>query len=320
MDWVTNGMELHRKALKSVLATIVFMLGLDELKQNAEARAAYAGAADALTDNASAPDPEPPFTMLRYQHRGFCNLMRAAEAAARRLVVVAARGLPLPKLSTYRPRPAPAPGSPNGNTGPVTGPNQLPPRPARQVLLPLADPLNRGIFAKPRRRYVPNHAAPRILSFDMPYQPRPPPPAPDDDVDASRLALRAEALRSALDDLPAQAKRLMRWKARNLAAKQRNDMAMAEERKTGIPAKLRISRLSPLKGGRPYGWRSPRPTRYNPNRPPPWVRTQAHRAIWARHHPAGIARDPFRAVMADLQEILKETNSLAWQMRFLDTS
>ena len=76
----------------------------------------------------------------------------------------------------------------------------------------MADPLKR--FG-PRRRYVPAHAAPRIIFFDgsVPHK-LPPPPGPHDQIDATRLALRLAGIGRALSDLPAQAQRYVRWKAR----------------------------------------------------------------------------------------------------------
>jgi hypothetical protein len=90
---------------------------------------------------------------------------------------------------------------------------------------------------------VPAHAAPRIL-FPGVTEPvsLPPPPSPDDPINAARLSLRLAALAAALDDLPAHARRLARWKARRAAA--------LAEKKSG-----RIRRISPLRSGRPPGGR-----------------------------------------------------------------
>ena len=76
----------------------------------------------------------------------------------------------------------------------------------------MADPRKR--FG-PRRKYVPPHAAPRIIFFDgsIPHK-LPPPPGPHDLIDATRLALRLAGIGRALSDLPAQAQRYVRWKAR----------------------------------------------------------------------------------------------------------
>ena len=70
--------------------------------------------------------------------------------------------------------------------------------------------------------------------------------SPDDPVDAARLALRLAALASALDDLPGQARRFARWRARRDAA---NSLAR-QGRHTG-----RAGRAWPLRPGRPPGSR-----------------------------------------------------------------
>ena len=72
------------------------------------------------------------------------------------------------------------------------------------------------------------------------------PPSPDDPLDAGRLGRRLAALSSALDDLPGQARRFARWKARR-------DRALSAGR---------IHRITPLRGGRPPGGRL---ARYDPD-------------------------------------------------------
>src|SRR5690606_15042944 len=74
-----------------------------------------------------------------------------------------------------------------------------------------------------------------------PYRPPPPSPSPDDAIGADRLARRLAALAAALDDLPGQAKRFARWKAR---------------RDLGL-----VRRRAPLRPGRPPGGRL---TRFDP--------------------------------------------------------
>ncbi len=77
-------------------------------------------------------------------------------------------------------------------------------------------------------------------------------PAPDDPVDATRLGLRFAALASALDDLPRQAKRFARWRARRdaIIAQERNGDAIAP---TGETRRSRPHRIWPLRPGRPPG-------------------------------------------------------------------
>src|SRR5688572_23781854 len=75
MDW-NAAIEKNREALKRVLAMLVAMAGI-----------------------ASGPHPEVPAsgeprrTLPRHLHRAVLSLLRPAEAAARRLIIVAARGI-----------------------------------------------------------------------------------------------------------------------------------------------------------------------------------------------------------------------------------
>jgi hypothetical protein len=138
-------------------------------------------------------------------------LLRPAEAAARRLIVLAAEVL------TVAPRPAPVFAGPpgRGREGP-----------ARPPAFRLADPPKR--FAWKPVPPPPPAGAPRIRTFwAAPFATPPQAPAPQEPprrpqptatVDASRLALRLAALERALGDLPRQARRLARWRLRRAAA------------------------------------------------------------------------------------------------------
>ena len=90
-------------------------------------------------------------------------------------------------------------------------------------------------------------AAIRLIDFDprIPtwLRPAPPPaapaPPPDDGlIDARRLSMRLQALKAALDDLPRQARRLVRLRARR--------------------EKVEHMRYPPMRPGRPPGHRSRR--------------------------------------------------------------
>ena len=214
MDW-NAAIEKNREALKRVLAMLVAMAGLQ------------------------APAPALP----RHLHRTVLGLLRPAEAAARRLIIVMARGLVLALPRPRKPKPK---RMTRRTAGRADMPLPLENLARRVPPLPLLDPLRprNGGCARP----VAARSVPRIsmLDFNAPFRRLPPPPSPDDPVNAARLALRLEALASALDDLPGQARRFARWRARR-------DAAVAQ-RKEGRDAG-RIRRLWPLRPGRPPGTR-----------------------------------------------------------------
>ncbi len=223
--------------------------------------------------------------MPRHLHRLVLRLLRPAEAAARRLIIIAARGLVVelapPRLRAAKPKPLL--NRSNGfGTGVVIRPGPLPewaralaPKRSSTVSLPLFDPVKRyGV----RRRSVKQSAMPRIRSFDDPrigffQQPRAPdplPPSPDDLLDAGRLHRRLEAIGRVLDDLPRQAKRLARWQARldvrkmegrdgdllhPTPALRADPSHRGEYGAAGGQTKGRFQRLSPMRPGRPPGWR-----------------------------------------------------------------
>jgi hypothetical protein len=203
LDW-DLAIERNSEALKGIIAALFAMLGLD-----GEATVARI--------------PQP-------LHRAVLRLLRPAESAVRRLIVIAARGLVV-KLALSRPMPA----GPIKQGGPVRQSGHSCPS------FQLFDP--RKNFAKVRqhrRKFTRN--PPRIHFF--PYdslRPAPPPvadpaPPPDGLVAAERLTRRLLALQSALEDLPRQAKRLARWQQR---------------RKASPSHKF----LSPLRYGHPPGYR-----------------------------------------------------------------
>jgi hypothetical protein len=264
MDW-NLAIERNREALKRIVATLVAMAGLAD---------------------------SGPGTLPRHLHTAVLRLLRPAESAVRRLVIVAARGLVV-TLPPQRPRWRKAkPKSTilhNGvGTGilmprgrllppPLTPPlkgegdseTSAPPSPlrggvrgggesasARPLALPLFDRLPRW-ETRPRRPIsasVPRISVPGITTrFPIVLRRR---PAPGDPLDATRLGLRFAALASALDDLPRQAKRFARWRARRdaIRAQERNrDAAAAQSGESRLP--YRPHRNWPLRPGRPPGWR-----------------------------------------------------------------
>jgi hypothetical protein len=183
-------------------------------------------------------------------HRQVLRLLRAAESAARRLIVAAARDI----VVEYKPRlPAPAkPKKSSKDRGKTDG--EAKPKRKRGFLFKLFDPLKRygRRFKKlrrpePRIRVLgdpPDTRHPALRGFRQP-EPPPAPPAPvveekvtvdDGLVSAKNLIRRLFAVVDALQDIPRHAMRLARWQARP-----------KEER--------RPERWSPLRPGRPPGYR-----------------------------------------------------------------
>jgi hypothetical protein len=143
--------------------------------------------------------------LSRPTYHAVLQVLRPAEAAVRRLIVMAARGQ-MVKLPPPRPMPAGL---------------ALPGKGSGRMSFQLFDA---------RKRFAPRHprsalarAAPRVhVLFDSSplvplFQHRPierPVPERDGAVDPSRLVRRLAAVKLALEDLPRQARRLARWRAR----------------------------------------------------------------------------------------------------------
>ena len=203
MDWAF-AIERNRNALLGIVASIVALLG--------------------------GRDGDGP--IARGLRSAVLALLRPAESAVRRLIVVAARGLVVAPWS-QRPFPAFLRGK-GGGKGSRAGGDRTP-------AFRLFDPPMR--FGR-MLRAAPG-GIPRIRTFWGPplAQPTPPPlpppavkPDPDAPVESGTLRLRLAALELALADLPRQARRLARRRARQSAAPH------------AIPP-------SPLRIGRPPGWR-----------------------------------------------------------------
>ena len=198
MDW-TLAIDRNRAALLRVVAALFAMAGL-------------------------ADDIEAPALLLpRHLRNAVLRLLRPAESAARRLIVIAARGL------TVRPRP-----TGNGFDAKAFGDNggKAPRKPA----FALFDARKAFPARPPVRR---SRTVPRICVVGL----TDPAPLrndrflmPQDPMDALHIACRLRALKGALDDISGQARRLVRRQA-----------APALPRKT--------ARLSPLRPGHPPGHR-----------------------------------------------------------------
>jgi hypothetical protein len=199
-------------------------------------------------------------------------LLRPAEAAVRRLVIVAARGLvvspPAPPRS-HKPKPTPTILRNGVGTGILMPPQAglSCPEP-RSLALPLFDPLpGWGGRHRPVARGVPRISVP---GYTEPF-PIAAPPSPRDPIDARRLLLRLQALGRVLDNLPAEAKRFARWQASRAQVKETRDAAGAQSKShdaAGAQSKShdaagaqnrktrgRFRRVWPLCPGRPPGWR-----------------------------------------------------------------
>jgi len=256
MDW-DRAIERYGEALRRIVALMLAM-----------ASAASTGAVD----------PARP-TLPRHLYRAVLRILHPAESATRRLIVVASRGLvvPVPRLSEPRPpkrRPSPTgivypygmrPGMRLSGRFSATPATPATPRPVpARIALPLCDTL-RPPSHRPRR--VPAREAPRITLPGVTVRHvLPPKPTRFDPIDATRLALRIAALQTVLDDLPKQALRFARWRARRdarlgalLGGKAEAPGQAAPVRRPAdsraVPRPRRTFRLSPLRPGRPPGSR-----------------------------------------------------------------
>ena len=244
----TAAISSNLEALKRILAGLVSMAGLGP---HPEVRA----------------EGVPKRTLPRHLHRAILRLLRPAEAAARRLIIAAAHGLVVVLPPAGKPSRKPAtmepllrrfgiavvmsradlartarilPRSRGRGTAEGGGGGGVP----RTLTLPLFDPPRR-VPCLSNGLHVPARAAPRILFPGVTGpSPRPPQPSHDDPIDATRLNMRLAALAAALEDLPGQAKRFARWKARRTSRESR------EGRPSG-----NIRRTTPLRSGRPPGGR-----------------------------------------------------------------
>ena len=249
MDWDV-AVEKNLEALKRIVAALVAMAGFDAAFTSSlqgGQRAASGGVSRSRGKTESA------FTLPRRLYRTVLNLLKSAEAATRRLIIVAARGLvvTLPPPRKAGPKPvepvlrrlgiavvmssadiARAAAAKRAAAARAARP--------RVLSLPLVDPLMRYHL---RPYTAPDRATPRIWSVGMARSPLLPPP--NGPINATRLGLRLAALARALDDLPGQARRFARWKAR---------------RDAGL-----VHRISPLKPGSAPGLPRPGSRRRTPH-------------------------------------------------------
>jgi hypothetical protein len=163
----------------------------------------------------------------RNVYRAVMLILRPAESAVRRLIVIAARGLVL-KLRPPRPVPAGVMSFSSASA-------------ARMPAFALIDPLKQ--FGPDVWTQADNPALllRRADSFDpaIAWQHAQLAETP---VNAALLFNRLRAMRLALNDLPRQARRLARWRARR-------DLALASK------GPFRPRRMSPFRPGLPPGYR-----------------------------------------------------------------
>jgi hypothetical protein len=274
MDW-NLAIDINRAALKRVLAALVAMAGFGGVSTSPSAGAGPTASgssrpfdafhhAAGMMDFGQSPKPA---SLPRHLPRAALRLLRPAEAAARRLIIVAARGIVVPPARPRISKPKPASiflrrGS--GGTGILLPPGFIPPSlaphrgevrdggtetPARRPGFPLLDPLPRRRPRRPATRGIPRISSP---GFTRPFAVAPRlPPSPDDPIDATRLALRLQALGHVLDDLPRAARRFARWRCRAAARPQEGELRneSAQEKNAGR------RRIWPLKPGLPPGAR-----------------------------------------------------------------
>ena len=179
-DW-RKSIEVYGAELREVLAGMFLMLGL------------------AVTGDGV------PRRVSRVVWRAVLGRLRPAEAALRRVIVMAARGVDVS---------ASAVGERRDDSG-----SRRKGSDDETCVQPFAlfdERRKVGVF---RRRAVPKWREPRISSFDdwEPRPPRPPLPCDDDPVDVAALLRRLRAMGAALDDIPAQARRMARAMARRRA-------------------------------------------------------------------------------------------------------
>jgi hypothetical protein len=220
MDWA-RAIERNSEALIGIVAALFAMLGLEG-----------GGMVERIP---------------RQLHRAVLRVLRPAESAVRRLIVIAARGVVA--------KPAPARPMPEGGIKTKGG--------ARRPAFPLFDPRKR--FAPWRPKPIPDNQRPRVWVLgDTPpgvviFRPEDfgkPVPAPDDGrIDATRLGRRLDALKLALADLPRQARRLARWRAK----------------RENAPS---LGSRAPMRPGRPPGYRK------KPTHDVDEVLTECHALAW----------------------------------------
>jgi hypothetical protein len=240
--------DRNHEALKRILASLF-------------ARAARASASGtflrACRDAGSAA------TLPRHLYFAILLVLRPAEAATRRLIIVLSRGISvtLPPLRPAKPKSGPVFLKDGRGTGIVdTGislyrlglANVAPPiAPSAPLLRPERSPSRCSIPCEIRSPAAGHsRGAPPfpVALFDLTDRRAIPlrrMPSPNDPIDATRLGQRLAALASALDDMPAQAERFARWSARRDRMRGQPPTP-GRFRRIWPPAGRRLSRFDPV--------------------------------------------------------------------------
>ena len=214
--------QRHHTTLMRLLAFIFVYAGLADDTGSAAADTGRAGRAFEASREA--------WTLSRRACRRLLLLLRPAEAATRRLIVVLASRLTLPKAPVTPAKPSgPAPGVGEATIqmqrgdGPAASPGDGKTSDARLPLFALAD--------RPKRYEWFFSGAPHDAGWKGPSPALP----GDDELDASGILRRIAALARALDDLPGEADRLARWRLRRMAARAAGKARALSPLRPGIP-------------------------------------------------------------------------------------
>lgn len=203
--------DRNHRALMRLLALLFVSIGLaDDTSEALRLTDRSARALRALGD---------PATISRRLHRIIYKLLQPVESATRRLIVVLAGTLPMPKLKPSEIAPRPAPANPSADA-PASGPEAETGHAATGApCFPLLEAL--------RTKFHQYDAEMVLPPFDRSVFDTDPAKAYEQVPDAG-LMRRIAALTIALEDMPAQARRLVRWRAfRDAAYAQRDQPGSA---------------------------------------------------------------------------------------------
>jgi hypothetical protein len=219
VDWAL-AIRRNREALIRVIAALLALVGLTN---GPHPEGPKDGQDPWLASKA---EGEPRRTLPRSLHTYALRILRVAESAIRRLIVIAARDV------VCQPRPA---GGVRPNLAILREERaNKADAPGRIPAFPLLDPLKRYTFDPVRRasKFMPRIC---VVGITEPAPiPQKPVISPDDLVDATGLASRLLSSRRALANLTREALRLARWYQRN-------------------KLRSRARRVSPLRIGHPPG-------------------------------------------------------------------